>query len=146
MNKIIQLITDLFKKHDAKLEEIKVAVEGKKAAEATSAEAQARIAELETDLEAEKLAVEAIEKDLTEAKAQMEKAQAELKVAQAAIKDPNGEIEKKASLKAAEIVAAQGAPPVKTADSASHDQTDDLSHLKGLDRAAAAIARDFKIV
>lgn len=117
-------------------------------------EAQSKISELEkkaesnaggsSDVEAEnaklKTRISELEKDLAASKAETAAAKADLATAREDAVKAKTEADKQASIKAAEITAGQGQPPVelKPSETPAKSAKVDISNLTGLDRAIAA--------
>jgi len=86
------------------------------AAEQSLTEARARVTKLETDVAAAQVALATAQTALTAEQATVATMKTELDAAKATIADPKGEIQRLAAVKANEIAAKMGAPPLKAED------------------------------
>lgn len=93
--------------------------ENAKAVEASATEAQSKIKQAEADVTTARQTISSMTSQIATAQADLAKAAKERDDAKAIIEKPDGEIARRASVKAAEITAAQGQPPIASAPAAN---------------------------
>ncbi len=125
--------------HFTSVEKHLAAVEELTASKASLSTLTAELEKLRTDSSVE---ITQLKADLATAKTSMTSFEVKVKTLEATINNPTGEIETRANLKALEIVAAQGVPPVPPeATPPTPLATSGNDNLTGLERVKAAFVK-----
>lgn len=119
--------------------ELATAKENATAIEASAEGAQAELTQAKADLVTAKASIASLNGTITAKDTELAGVKAELKTANEKIAAPAGTIQQAAAVKAAEITAAQGQPPVKVTPPESPAGNKEASGLKGFEKVQAAI-------